>query len=201
MENRSRPVGADDRLFRGGLAAQQRGDYPAARDFYTRALAVTPHNAELLNNLGAVYRALGNTALAEETYRRAIAVDATFAPAWSNLAVVLDQEGRTQDATAALQEALRLDPANAGVKVNLAIQFLALGVLADSRRLLEEALRDNPSLAEAHYTLGKVLERQGDKTQATAEYRAFLMFSRGRFPRQEQQVRDHLRDLGAGANN
>jgi Flp pilus assembly protein TadD len=187
---------ANDRLFQQGLAAQQRGDFVAARDLYTRSLAENPSNAAALNNLGAVHRSLGNLKLAEEFYRKALNADPKFAAAWSNLAVIFDTQGKRQDATAALQESLRLDPSNISTKVNLAIQFSALGVYPEARRLLEEAVRDNPALAEAHYTLGQVMERQGDKQQASVEFRAFLATSKGRFPQQELQVRQHLRDLG-----
>lgn len=191
----------NDRMFQQALAAQQRGDFIAARDFYIRALSANPSNSEALNNLGAVHRSLGNLKLAEDAYRRALDIDPRFAAAWSNLAVVLDAQGKRQEATAALQESLRLDPRNGSTKVNLAIQFSSLGLYADARRLLEEALRDNNSLAEAHYTLGQVLEKQGDKVQAANEYKAFLQTSRGRFPRQEAQVRQHLKDLGANVSN
>lgn len=193
-------VATNDRVFQQALAAQQRGDMIAARDLYLKSLADNPSNAAAVNNLGAVYRGLGNLKLAEESYRKALAIDPKFAPAWSNLAVILDTQGKRQEATAALQEALRLDPRNVSTKVNLAIQFSALGVYPEARRLLEEALRDNPTLPEAHYTLGQVLEKQGDKQQASISFRAFLANSRGRFPQQEIQVRQHLRDLGFNAN-
>jgi tetratricopeptide (TPR) repeat protein len=186
----------NDRVFQQGLAAQQRGDFTVARDLYIKSIAETPGNAAALNNLGAVYRSLGNLKLAEEYYRKALDADPKFAPAWSNLAVVYDSQGKRQEATAALQESLRLDPRNVSTKVNLAIQFSALGVYPDARRLLEEALRDNSSLAEAHYTLGQVMERQGDKEQASIQFRAFLATSKGRFPKQEAQVRQHLKELG-----
>ncbi len=197
----SAPAPAPNTFFQQGLAAQQRGDFTAARKLYIQADASRPKDAETLNNLGAAYRSLGDLKLAEETYRRALAADPRFAPAWSNLAVVLDAVGKRQDATAALQEALRLDPRNVSTKVNLAIQFTSLGIYPEARRLLEEALKDNNTLAEAHYTLGQVLERQGDRTQAIAEYRAFLGTSRGRFAKQEIEVRQHLRDLGTNAPN
>ena len=193
------PATVNDRFFQQALAAQQRGDMLSARDSYIKSLAANPSNAAALNNLGAVYRSLGIIRLAEESYRKALAVDPKFAAAWSNLAVVLDAQGKRQDATAALQEALRLDPRNVSTKVNLAIQFAALGLVADARRLLEEAIRDNPTLPEAHYTLGQVLEREGEKQQASVAFRAFLANSKGRFPQQEIQVRQHLKDLGFSA--
>lgn len=193
--------GRDDQLFQQGLAAQQRGDLSAARDLYSRALGQNPGNADILNNLGAVYRAMGDVTAAEDAYRRALDIDPRLAAAWTNLAVVLDAQGKKQEATAALQESLRLDPRNVSTKVNLAIQFSALALLPEARRLLEEALKENPALSEAHYTLGQVLEKQTNRAQAIAEYRLFLSTSAGRFPKQEEQVRQHLKAIGAESGN
>jgi Tfp pilus assembly protein PilF len=201
MQGGAPPPRQNDQLFQQGLAAQQRGDFPSAREFYSRALLQSPRNADILNNLGAVYRAMGDVTAAEDAYRRALDVDPRLAAAWTNLAVVLDAQGRRQEATAALQESLRLDPRNVSTKVNLAIQFSALGLYPEAKRLLEEALKENPALAEAHYTLGQVLEKQNNKPQAIMEYRLFLSTSAGRFPKQEEQVRQHLKAIGAENGN
>jgi predicted Zn-dependent protease len=95
----------------------------------------------------------------------------------------------------ALQEAVRLDPTNSGAKVNLAIQLHAAGALADARRLLDEAVRADPAMAEAHYELGRVLEKQNDRAGAIREYGIFLRTAGGRFPALEQAVRSRLTAL------
>lgn len=182
-------------LFEQGLAAQRRGDYLAAKNLYLQATFLAPRNAELYNNLGTVYRALRDLPAAEAAYRNATEVNSRFAPAWSNLGVVLGQQGRRPEAITALQEATRLDPANLGAKVNLAIQLHATGLLPDARKLLEEAIRVDPGLAEAHYELGRVLERQNERTAAIIQYGQFLSAAGGRFPELEQAVRSRLRSM------
>jgi Flp pilus assembly protein TadD len=182
-------------LFEQGLAAQRRGDYLAAKNYYLQATFASPRNPELYNNLGTAYRALKDLPAAEAAYKHATDVDSRFAPAWSNLGIVLAQQGRAQEAMAALQEAVRLDPSNSGAKVNLAIQLHAAGALPDARKLLEDALRADPALAEAHYELGRVLEKQNDRAGATREYRNFLATAGGRFLALEQAVRARLARL------
>lgn len=182
-------------LFEQALAAQRRGDYQAAKTYYLQAAYLAPRNPELFNNLGTVYRALRELPSAEAAYRTATEVGSTFAPAWSNLGVVLGQQGRTQEAIAALQQALRLDPGNAAAKVNLAIQLYATGLLPDARKLLEDAIRIDPTLAEAHYELGRVLEKQNQRTAAIFHYGQFLSTAGGRFPEMEQAVRSRLRGM------
>ncbi|HUR92378.1 MAG TPA: tetratricopeptide repeat protein [Gemmatimonadaceae bacterium] len=182
-------------LFEQGLAAQRRGDYVGAKNFYLQATYLAPRNPELFNNLGTVYRALRDMPAAEAAYRNATEVDGRFAPAWSNLGVVLGQQGRTREAITALQEAVRLDPSNAAAKVNLAIQLHSTGMLPGARTLLQEALTLDPGLAEAHYELGRLLERQGERTGAIIEYQQFLAAAGGRFPELELAVRSRLRRL------
>ncbi len=179
-------------LFEQGLAAQRRGDYLAAKNYYLQATFTSPRNPELFNNLGTVYRALRDLPAAEAAYKQATDVDRRFAPAWSNLGIVLAQQGRSQEAMTALQEAVRLDPANSGAKVNLAIQLHAAGQIADARRLLDEAVRADPAMAEAHYELARVLEKLNDRQGAIREYRIFLTIAGGRFPALEQAVRSRL---------
>lgn len=179
-------------LFEQGLAAQRRGDYETAKNRYLQATYEQPRSLELWNNLGTVYRALRDLSGAEGAFRTATEIDKTFAPAWSNLGIVLAQQGRAQESMAALQEAVRLDPTNSGAKVNLAIQLHAAGAVADARRLLEEAVRADPAMAEAHYELGRVLEKMNDRAGAVREYKIFLDTAGGRLPAQEQAVRARL---------
>jgi tetratricopeptide (TPR) repeat protein len=181
------------------IGAQRRGDLVSAQELYAKALALSPDNAELHNNLGALHRTLGSLQQAEEAYRRAIALDRTLASAWSNLGVVLDARGRGREATGAFQESMRLDPANAATKVNLAIQYHASGLLQDARNLLEDAIRKDPSMSEAHYALARVLESQGVRARAVREYNLFLTTSAGRFPELEERVRRHINQLTANA--
>jgi len=179
-------------LFEQGLAAQRRGDYLAAKNYYLQATFTSPRNPELYNNLGTVYRGLRDLPAAEAAYRHATDVDSRFAPAWSNLGLVLAQQGRAQEAMTALQEAVRLDPSNSGAKVNLAIQLHAAGQVSDARRLLDEAVRADPAMAEAHYELARVLEKLNDRQGAIREYKIFLTIASGRFPALEQAVRSRL---------
>jgi len=187
------PVNRDpDPLFQEALAAQRRGDMSLARDLYNRALARSPNNAELHNNVGTLYKAAGELDRAEQSYRRAIALSPRLAAAWSNLGALLNARGRTQEATAALQQALIIDPANAATKVNLAIQYQAAGMHGDARLLLEEAVRANPLAPEPHYALAGSLEKLGDRQGAIRQYDLFLATAGPQLAPLQQQVRQHL---------
>lgn len=188
-------TGSHSDAFQQAANAQQRGDLTTARQLYIEALSANPNNPEIYNNLGTVYRALGNVAEAEDSYRNAIRVNSDFAPAWSNLGVMLAAAGRKQEAISALQQAIKLEPSNAGTRVNLAVQYLSAKLYSDARRLLEESIQLNPGLAEAHYALGQTLEAQGDRMGAIKSYNSFLGLAGSRFSGLQEQVRKHLAQL------
>lgn len=186
-------------LFADAVAAHRSGDRARAKALYRQVITADPTNAEAYNNLGTVHRLDQEFDEAEDAYRRALAIDPRSAAAWSNLGVVLEARGRSSEAAAAYQRSLELEPSNAGTKVNLATQYYRAGLYPDALRLLNEAVVAEPMLAEAHYTLGLVLEAQRDRSGAIRAFNLFLNTSNGRFPALETRVREHLADLvGSG---
>ncbi|MGQ0814704.1 MAG: tetratricopeptide repeat protein [Gemmatimonadota bacterium] len=176
------------------LAAQNRGDWAVARDIYERMIAAGSTSPEIYQNLGSVYKALGDLARAEQNYKSAVSLDPNFGAAWSNLGIVLYALGKKREAVAAYQEALRADPSDAAAKVNLAILYVENAVYPEARKLLEEALASDPS-AEAHYAYAQVMEALGDRSAAVRHYNLFLAASAGRFAALEIRVRSHITRL------
>lgn len=99
-----------------GLTRMNKGEYIAALDYFTRALAYTPNYATLEINLGVVNGELGEqgdaarSAAAEQHFLRAIRLSPaddgphTFYGRW------LDRHGRSAEAIAQLREAIAIDP-------------------------------------------------------------------------------------------
>jgi Flp pilus assembly protein TadD len=56
------------RLNLEGVSALNRNDVPAARDYFTQAYKLDPHNAFSLNNMGYVYEMNGDEETAQELY-------------------------------------------------------------------------------------------------------------------------------------
>ena len=186
-------VSAD--LAARALTAQRQGDHERAAGLYQRALELTPADPQLHNNLGTVYRALGQPEEAYRAFEAALAADVEYAPAWSNLGIVLDALGRSEEAEKAYREALRLDPSNAGARVNLANAYAERGAVPQALGLLRTALTDDPDLPEAHYAMARLLESGGDLAGARRHYTAFLETGSGRFGDLEARVRERLAAL------
>ncbi len=126
---------------------------------------------------------------AEREYLEAVKEDPD-ADYWLNLASFYRKRERYSDMDAAVNKAM-------------AASHKKTSSLFDTATLLYEAQRNLPTAAnlvrqyltivptedapafEAHYFLGKILEKQGDRTGAAAEYRASLLLASNYGPAQE----------------
>lgn len=194
------PREATPELFQLALVAHRRGDLVRAAELYEEAARDRPDDAQLYNNLGAVYRALGRLDDARSAYRRALAIEPSHAVAWSNLGVVLESLDAHNEAIAAYLRALQLDAGNAGARINLANAYRAVGQYTEALALLEQVIRADPTSPEAYYAMGQVHEGLGDRDAAVRSYNAFLDHAAGAFPALAPAVRRRVERLTGGTD-
>ena len=105
---------------------------------------------------------------------------------------MLREQGDSDGAIAAFQKALAIDPRHQGARIGLAQQYLATNALPQAHQLLDDVLSTNPTLPEAHYTLGQVLEMQGDRAGAISAYEAFIRYAPARLGAHVELVRNRI---------
>src|SRR5215470_17756991 len=153
------------------------GDKNKARQ---QAEAVAPHDPALASYIIARVEEKQGTGRAEQQYQKAINAGGDAARYWVELAHYYKRAARPQDMEAAISKSLsapRHDSipeydsafllADAGRNYPGAIQMLRTYVTG------EDPSEDGP-VFHAHYLLGKLLEKQGDKHAAAEEYRSAL---------------------------
>src|SRR5947209_1932184 len=95
--------------------------------------------------------------------QQALQLDPRSVRAWDSLGLAFDMQGRTQDAQAALQKAATLNRAlehpSAWPPHDLGYLLLRLGKTEEAEADLRESLRYDPAFVEAHYHLGRTLEK------------------------------------------
>jgi tetratricopeptide (TPR) repeat protein len=128
---------------------------------------------------------------AEKQYRAAIQASHGAASAWLNLGLFYKHSSRFDDMQEALHSVL------AAPVDRLEALFDAAEILVHTNRNLPDAAEllrrylsaktsvEQAPAFKAHYLLGTVLEKQGDKQAATQEYRAALGLARDFSPAQE----------------
>jgi predicted CXXCH cytochrome family protein len=125
---------------------------------YEKALRLRPTLLPSIRNLGNALMAKGDNARAVEVLSRVPDDAASLA----NLGEANRRQGNHAEAIAALRRAADLDPVLPEARFWLGRALEDSGA-ADARRAYEEAIRIKPNYAEAHYYLGTLLGRSGDR--------------------------------------
>jgi Flp pilus assembly protein TadD len=81
-----------------GAALDQQEDYDLARKHYAKALQITPHDPNIMANVGLSFALSGDPVTAGGWLRRAVAVPGASQSVRQNLALILQLQGKTEDA-------------------------------------------------------------------------------------------------------
>ena len=120
------------------------------------------------------------TADAEREYKSAIESSGYQARYWLNLASFYKRQQRYNDMEAAVSSAVNAERKKPANYVDAATLLVGAGRnFLGAAQLIRKYLTGGPTTEEApafraHYVLGEILEKQGDKNGADAEYRAAL---------------------------
>ena len=126
------------------IAASERGDHREAIAILSDARKHTPHEYEILANLGTAYLAATEWEHAIQVLSEAIELRPDRAHAHCMIGLALHESGRSHDALRHLREACRLDPSWAASHYNLGLLLEALKDVAGARLALLEAERLSP---------------------------------------------------------
>jgi tetratricopeptide (TPR) repeat protein len=123
-----------------------------------------------------------NLPLAEKEYRAAIDVSHGSALSWLNLALFFRNHDRLDEMEDAIRHASAAQTGHSEVLVDAAETLNRTGRNIPSaiellRRYLSSTVEAAPAF-KAHYLLGTLLEKQGDKREAAQEYRAALTLAK-----------------------
>ncbi len=148
--------------FNQGFHLHARGDVPAARAAYERALALHPQYFDATFSLGNALREEGDLEGAIAAYRRATEIAPGDVKARLNLAGLLQERGDPAGAQAAYEAALAVDPASAKVLDGYGTFLVQRDDLAGAVARFRQAVAADPGLVQAWYHLGLALEMSGD---------------------------------------
>jgi protein O-GlcNAc transferase len=162
---------AAEALHLAGAARHQLGDPRGALDFFRRAVAVNPRNAQYQTNLGATWDALGELDQALVCFRRALELDPHMAAAHYNMANILRHAGRLDEAEAAYRRALAENPAFVSALINLSTLLSDQEQTAEALQCLERALSLKADSPEVLNNLGILYRDLGRAADAESCYR------------------------------
>jgi tetratricopeptide (TPR) repeat protein len=173
-------------LFGAGRAALTRRSYDDAVRDLEQALRVDPTATVIHYPLAMAYRGRGEREKADALLKKRGAVAPDLAdPMLQQAEVVLasnvamEQLGmqalRRQDWSGAIQafkRGLEIAPGDPALRYWMATAMIASGDAVGAEREFRTVVRTHPEFANAHFSLGAILDRQGQKADALREYEA-----------------------------
>ena len=139
-----------------------------------KATELLPNDAEAHNNLGLVFKRLGQFDNAVASYRRAVEINPSFSEAHSNLGGTLIELGKLDEAVASYRHTLKIMPNHAEAHCNLGAVLLDLGQIDEAAACFYRALEIKSDYADAHYNLGAALRQLGQLSDAALSYQRAL---------------------------
>ena len=161
-----------DALHFRGVIAFQRGDYPQAVQFISKALSHNASNAAAYNNLGNALAAQGKRLESLSAYLDALALQPDNADALCNLGDVLKSSGKVEKAIACYRRALSITPdlRSAQVKLKNGLEELS----KRSETPVPGAMAPAADPVDAHIRLGITFQEQGLIDEAIECFRKAL---------------------------
>lgn len=160
-----------DILIALGNVHDLRGELPASRDAFRRALEANASGSLAHYNLGAVLERLGEEDEAEDCYRHALESDdepGTMYEAAAALGALLRRNGRLEEAAMVYEQYLDEDPINVDILVEHGICLSDLDEFDQAVERFELALTLETEHAGAWYNLAITLYRMGQPEEAMA---------------------------------
>jgi tetratricopeptide (TPR) repeat protein len=168
----------DADTFTFAMALVNLQDEAHARGLLTVLAEKHPAQAIYIYWLGRVDYSQRRYEEAIEKLKRASELDSQSARVWDSLGLALDMDGRMEEALQAFQDAAKLNRVSAHPSPwpphDFGFLLLRMDQPREAENSLREALQYDPHLAQAHYHLGRVLEKEGRDTEAIEEYRSAI---------------------------
>ncbi len=149
---------------------EQSGRVEEAERQYEKALKEESDHLGAMLGYAHLLDRLGRSDEASKMYRKAAKVHPQEAAVHNDLGLYYARQGRLTEAVAALDRAIRLQPKRALYRNNMATVLVERGQL-DAALMHFRAVH---GAAVAHYNLGYLLDKRGDKRAARSQFAAAL---------------------------
>ena len=159
-----------EETFNLAITNHQERKTDIALELYNQILEINPDHQGVHNNLGVLFKELGEPQKAKDCYEKAIEIDPNYVTAYNNLGVIFKELGEPQKAKDCYEKAIKINPNDAKAYNNLGITFYNLGESQNAINCYEKAIEINPNFAEAHNHLGLTYNELGENHKAIGCY-------------------------------
>ena len=157
-------------IFNRAVKNHQEGKTDIAQDLYNQVLKNNPNHSQALNNLGIIFKGLGDNQKAKECYEKAIEINPDYSDAYHNLAVIFQNLKNYQKAKECYEKLIAINPNYADAHNNLGVILQDLGENQKAKECYEKAIEINPNHVDAHNNLGVIFNEGGENQKAKECY-------------------------------
>ena len=144
------------------VCREMAGDFVSSMNCYQAALALLPHDKDIINNLGRLASRMGDHESAAKFFRLFVEMDPFNPSGLNNLSSALRNESRFDEAIDVLKEGLRLNPDSALLWNGIGAVMADIGDVENAFIFFEECLRLDPKFSRARYNRGNMRLSMGD---------------------------------------
>ncbi len=153
-----------------GQAYLQTGKLMEAESALKKANSLKSDKTEVYSLLAQLYQKQNDLDKAELSLKKALALDDKNAGAWTNLGIVQLEKRQEAKAIESAEQALKIDSTSVQALMVRGWAEIGLGKLNDAEMTFKKVMDSDASNAPAHYALGVVYERKGERDDAAREY-------------------------------
>ncbi|MBF0357840.1 MAG: glycosyltransferase family protein [Magnetococcales bacterium] len=156
--------------FHLGMSLFNMERHSEAIDQISRAIAISPGEAEYHTFLGTILAAIGKKNVAKIRWQEAVRLDPKHAEALFLLGDALIDEGKPEEAIGFLQKALTAKPEFIAALNNKGLCHKALKQLKQAKSCFEKAIKLDKTNPDAHINLAMTLMIMGSYSEGWQEY-------------------------------
>ena len=130
------------------------GRFPRAIDLYKRAIELKPDYAEAYNNMGAVYKEVGNLTRALELFKRATELKLDYPEPYNNMGSIYRQQNNLSAALKSYLRLVELKPESPSAHNSLGVAYKDAKRIPAAIKCLKRAIEIKPDYVDAYNNLG-----------------------------------------------
>ena len=156
--------------FELAVKNHREGKTDIAQELYNQTLKINPSHSQALNNLGMIFKGLGENQKAKDCFEKSIEINPNYADAYNNLGMIFKGLGENQKTKKCFEKSIEVDPNYVNAHYNLGVIFKELGENQKAKKCYEKVIELNPNYAVAHYNLGVIFKELGENQKAKECY-------------------------------
>jgi len=154
------------KIFKLALENHQANMIDVAQNLYNQVLEIDPTHTDATNNLGIIFKELGENQKAKECFEKTIAINPNYAAAHNNLGTSFNNLRQYQKAKDCYEKAIAINPNYADAHYNHGRSFNNLRQYQKAKECFEKTIAINPNYADAHNNLGIIFKELGENQNA-----------------------------------